>query len=282
MIEPTPKRTSEFLRVVFQILWSKSDGMPIREVLGNVPRKMNLSVDEIALIPATFTPQYERIVRTATNTLIDAGWLIKHRDRWYLTVEGKAACRNIKNAEEIYKAALLLREEKKLLRENVLLTVENAEEIAWRQIWHYLHEMSPAEFKLIIGDLLIALDYQIEWVSPPGKNHGYIDMIAYPKPLGSSGTRIKVHVKHTGQAATLEGLRAFWGVLNTHDLGVYVSSGGFTDTVMEEVRNQDLRKIRLISLEDFFELWVENYEMLSKNAQHRFPLNPIYFLALER
>jgi restriction system protein len=282
MSEPAQKRTSQLLRVVFQILWSKPDGLPAREVLDGIARKIKLSDDEIAQNPATFTPQYERIVRLATNMLVEAGWLLKNKERWYLTDNGKAACKNIKNAEEIYTTALSLVEEKKQLRESVALTVENAEEIAWQQIWHYLNEKNPLEFKLMIGDLLKALNFHLEWISPPGKNHGYIDMIAYPKPLGSSATRIKVHVKHTGQAATLEGLRAFWGVLNAHDLGLFVSSGGFTDTVMEEVRNQDLRKIRLISLEDFFELWVENYDTLSQEARRRFPLNPIFFLALEK
>jgi restriction system protein len=282
MIEPTLKRTSEFLRVVFQILWSKSDGLPARDVLDAVARKIKLSDEEIALIPSTFTPNYERILRAATNTLAEAGWLIKNKERWYLSDDGKAACRSIKNAEEIYKAAQLLIEGKKQLHNDLLLTVENAEEIAWQQVWRYLNEMNPVEFKLMVGDLLLALNYHLDWISPPGKNHGYIDLIAYPNPLGSSSARIKIHVKHTGQAATLEGLRAFFGVLNAHDLGIYVSSGGFTDTVMEEVQSQELRKIRLISLNDLFQLWVQNYESLSQEAKHRFPLKPIYFLAPQK
>ena len=282
MAEPTLKRIPEFLRVVFQVLWSKSDGLPARDILDAVARKIKLSDDEGVLLPTTFTPKYEKIVRSATNTLVEVGWIIKNKDRWYLSDEGMAACKNIKDVEEIYKAALLLCEEKKQLREDLLLTIENAEEKAWQQTWKYLNEMNPIEFKDMVGDLLKALNYHLDWIAPPGKRHGYIDIIAYPNPLGSSGTRIKVHVKHSGQAATVEGLRAFLGVLNAHDQGIYVSSGGFTDMALEEVRTQEMRKIRLISLENFYYFWIQNYDKLSQEARHRFPLKPIYFLAPEK
>jgi restriction system protein len=282
MAEPTLKRTSEFLRVVFQVLWSRPDGLSARDILDTIAWKIKLSADEIVMIPPTSTPHYEKIVRSATNTLVEVGWMIKNRDRWYLSDEGMAACKNIKNVEEIYKTALLICEEKKQHRDELLLTVENAEEKAWQEIWKYLNEMTPIEFKYMVGDLLKALNYHLDWIAPPGKNHGYIDIVAYPNPLGNSGTRIKVHVKHSGQAATVEGLRAFLGVLNEHDLGIFVSSGGFTEMVLDEVNTQELRKIRLLSLEKIYQFWVQNYDKLSQEARHRFPLKPIYFLAPEK
>jgi restriction system protein len=282
MAEPTLKRTSEFLRVIFQLLWAKPDGLPAREILDAIPTRIKLSEDESSLIPASFTPKYEKIARSVTNTLVEAGWFIKNKDRWYLSDEGLAACRQIKNVEEIYKAALLLCEEKRQLRADILLTVENAEEKAWEQIWRYLNEMNPVEFKYIVADLLKALNYHMDWIAPSGKNHGYLDLVAFPNPLGSSGPRIKVHVRHQGQAATVEGLRAFMGELNPHDLGIFVSSGGFTDQVLEAARSQELRKVRLISLENFYQFWVQNYDKLSQEARQRFPLKPIYFLAPEK
>jgi restriction system protein len=282
MGEPALQRTSELLRVVFQILWTKSDGLPARDVLDTLATKIKLTDFENTLVPSTSTPQYEKIVRSATNSLVEVGWFIKNKDRWYLSDDGRTACRNIKNAEEIYKTALLICEEKKQLRDDVLLTVEDADEKAWQQIWRYLNEMNPIEFKYMVGDLLKALNYHLDWIAPPGKKHGYIDIIAYPNPFGNSGTRIKVHVRHKGQPATLEGLRAFLGVLTPQDLGIYVSSGGFTDLVADEARMIELRSVRLISLENFFQLWVQNYEKLTQEAKHRFPLKPIYFLAPEK
>jgi len=282
MNEPTPKRTAELLRVIFQVLWSKPDGLPARDVLEAVFRKIKIADEDHPLASGSFAPQYERNIRTTSNLLAEVGWLVKNKERWCLTDEGRAACRSIKNSDEIYNNALFLCEEKKNLREDLLLTIESAEEKAWQQIWQYLNEMNPTEFKLLVGDLLTAFDFHLEWVSPPGKDHGYIDIIAYPNPPGSSGTRIKVHVKHTGQAATLEGLRAFFGVLTPHDLGIFVSSGGFTDTFMEEVSGQDLRRIQLVSLKNFIHLWIQNYEKLSPEARYRFPLKAIYFLSPQK
>jgi len=80
----------------------------------------------------------------------------------------------------------------------------------------------------------------------------------------------------------VEGLRAFMGELNPHDLGMFVSSGGFTEQVLAAARSQELRRLRLISLENFFQFWVQNYDKLSQEARQRFPLKPIYFLAPEK
>jgi restriction system protein len=72
------------------------------------------------------------------------------------------------------------------------------------------------------------------------------------------------------------------GELTTHDLGIFVSSGGFTEQVLAATRSQELRRVRLISLENFFQFWVQNYDKLSQEARQRFPLKPIYFLAPEK
>ena len=282
MVEPSLKRTSEILRVIFQILWLKPDGLPAIDILEAIPARVKLTEAETSPIPGTLTPQYEKIVREATNTFVEAGWFIKTRDHWYISDDGMAAFRNIKSVEEIYKAALQLSDENRKLRTDILLTVENAQEKAWQQIWKYLNEMNPIEFKYMIADLFTALNYQLGWIAPPGKSRGYIDLVAYPNPLGSSGPRIKVHIQHQGQAATLEGLRTFMGELTSHDLGIFISSGGFTDQVLNADRSQELRKVRLVSLENFFDFWVQNYDKLSQEAKQRFPLKPIYFLALQK
>jgi len=279
MVKTSLARTAEILRVIFQILWSKSDGLPTRDILDAVPARIKLTEVENSLLSVTFTPQYEKIARAATNILVEAGWFVKNKERWYISDAGRQACNDIKNVEEIYKTALVLSEEKKQLRADILLTVENAEEKAWQQICWYLNEMNPIEFKYGFAELLKTLNYQLDWIAPPGKNHGYIDLVAYPNPLGSSGPRIKVHIRHHGQAATVESLRVFMAELNAHDLGIFVCSDGFTDQVLEAAISQELRKIRLISLENFFQLWVQNYSKLSPEARQCFPLKPIYFLA---
>ena len=263
-------------------MWLKPDGLPAREILDGIPARLKLTEAEISLVPATQTPQYEKIAREATNTLVEVGWLIKTRERWYISDEGLTVFRNMKNVEEIYQTALQRSTATKQARSDQQLTIEQTEERAWDQIWSFLNEMNPVEFKFMIADLFRGLGYQIDWVAPPGKHHGYIDLIAYPIPLGSSGPRVKVHAQHKGQPATMEGLRTFMGELTPQDLGIFVSSGGFTDQVLHAERSQELRHIRLVTLENFFEYWVQTYDKLTPEARRRFPLKAIYFLAPPR
>lgn len=271
-------RTAEFVRVVFQILWPKDDGLPVRELLEAFSAKIKPTEAEKALDPRLGMPQFEKMVRLATNTLVEIGWFVKTKERWSLSAEGRTACQNLREAGEFYKTALRLRDEKKQLQSELFMTSEDAEEKAWQQISQFLNSMHPVEFKVLVADLLKALDYQLDWVAPPGKTHGYLDLIAFQQPFGSSGTRLKVHIRQKGQAATLEGLKAFQKVLTPNDLGLYLSTGGFTNLVTEQVRLEEFRNLRLISLEDFFELWVQNAARLSPDARERFPLKPIYFL----
>ena len=279
MSEPSLTRTIEILRVVFQILWQRPEGLPASEIMELIPTRTRLTQAETNPTPATGTPLYEKIAREATNPLAEVGWLIKTRDRWYISDEGMSVFKSRKNVEDIYASALRLCEHNKNARADLLLSIEHAEELAWRQIWEYLNEMNPVEFKFMVADLFKGLNYHMDWVAPPGKHRGYIDLVAYPVPLGSSGPRIKVHVQHSGQPATMEGLRTFMGELAQHDLGVFVSSGGFTEQVLQAERSQGLRRIRLVTLENFFDFWVQNYDRLSPEAKRRFPLKPIYFLA---
>ena len=68
-------------------------------------------------------------------------------------------------------------------------------------------------------------------------------------------------------------------VLGPDDVGLYVSAGGFTREATDEARMQESRKITLINLEKFFDLWIEHYDELSEDARRKLPLKPIYFLA---
>lgn len=132
-----------------------------------------------------------------------------------------------------------------------------------------------------MGDLLAAMGYHVSWISPPGKDSG-VDIVAYTDPLGATTPRIKVQVKRRiDSSVNVEGLRAFLSVLGEDDLGLFVSAGGFTKDAHDEARMQERRKITLIDLEKFFDLWVEHYDRLTEEARTRFPLKPIFFLSPE-
>jgi restriction system protein len=281
--EITPGRIGEFLRIVFDLLWNKPEGLPATEILAQIPKSTPLSEYENGFFPsAPNAPRYEKIIRLATIPLVKAGWLVKNKGRWYITEEGRQACKSFTAAEEFYaQATRLYREyyEWRGGRPAISLTVEEAEEKAWEQIQKYLQEMKPFEFLSCVADLLRAMNYHVAWSAPPGKERGYVDMIVYTDRLGVSVPRIIVQVKHRGQAATAEGLRAFLAVLGLHDFGLFVSSGGFTMDAKEIARLQERHKVTLMDMENFFDLWVEHYEQLSQEARQRLPLKPIHFLS---
>ena len=281
MAEITLQRTAEYLRVVIDVLWAKPDGLPAGEVLTRVRTSVHMLGNELDYLPSTNIPHYEQFTRLAVNALVEAGWFIKDRERWYLTDDGKAACKTFRNSEEFYKAALQVYEHKRRLRETLAVVVEEAEEKAWVQVWRYLQEMNPVEFKSMVADLLVALGYTVDWIAPPGKSRGHIDMVAYSGVVSGAAPRIKVYVRHTGQQATVEGLRAFLAVLAAEDAGIFVSSGGFTDAVREALHAQGAQQVRLVGIADFFDLWVENYDKLSPAGKRRLPLKAIYFVSPE-
>jgi restriction system protein len=279
MADVTLNRVGELLRSVLELLWNKPEGMPAKEIIAFLPEITPLTEYERGYSAPTNIPRYERIVRLATIPLVKAGWLIKNnKGRWYITEEGRQACRRTPNAQELYKEALRRFEEVKQNAPAYTMVVEEAEEKAWEQIQKYLLETRRIEFRTLIADLLGAMGYYVGWIAPPEKDHGQIDLVAYADPIGVKGPRILVQVKHKGQAITMEGLKAFLSVLNENDYGVLISSGGFTNEVVEEIRSDALQKTTLLDLENFFDLWIRYYDELSQDARNRFPLKKIYFL----
>ncbi len=279
MADITLSRIGELLRSVLELLWNKPEGLPAKEIMAFLPEITQLTDYERGYSPPTNTPRYERIIRLATVPLVKAGWLVKNnKGRWYITEEGRQACRRYPNAQELYKEAIRLFEESRQSVPAVTMTVEEAEEKAWEQIQRYLQEARRIEFQTLAADLLEAMGYHVAWSAPAEKDRGQIDIVAYVDPIGAKGPRILVQVKHKGQAITLEGLNAFLSVLGTNDYGLLISTGGFTTEVREEIRMDAFQKTTLLDLEGFFDLWVKYYGKLGQEAQNRFPLKIVYFL----
>lgn len=292
MPEITRKRTGELLRIVFKYLLDKPEGRPAKEILAHIPQATTLSEYESGYYQSTpGSPRFEKIVRFATIDTVKAGWIVKSKGVWSMTEEGLKAYEKHKDPEEFYREAIrlyqlwnksrpqpeeLLNDEEAV--QETSITLEEAEEKSWIQIQHFLQNIPPYEFQELAADLLRAMDYHVVWVAPRGRDQG-IDIIAYNDPLGASIPRIKVQVKHREQATAVGELRSFLSVLGTDDLGIFLSSGGFTSEAKEEARTQERRKVTLIDLENFYDLWVEHYDKLPQEAQQRFPLRPIYFLS---
>ena len=70
------------------------------------------------------------------------------------------------------------------------------------------------------------------------------------------------------------------GILGIEDVGIFVSTGGFTNDAEREVRNnKETRRVTLIDLKKLVELWKEHYDKVSDPDKQLLPLRPIYYLA---
>jgi len=294
MAEVTRRRTGELVRKLFEILMSHPDGLQAREALDQLRARVQLTDYEKGTYESGGS-RFDQIVRFATVDCVKAGWLLKHRGRWSVTEEGKAAYTGHPDPETFYRRAVKLYWEWKSSQPEgeprgedeaadatsgkaASVTFEQAEEQAWREIEQYLRGMNPYEFQDLVASLLRAMGYHVSWVAPPGRDGG-IDVLAWADPLGTRPPRIKVQVKRLAQSVPVEDLRSFMALLGEDDVGLFVATGGFTKGAEEEARTQEKRKVTLVDLERLFDLWVEHYGRLDDAARRRLPLRPIYFLA---
>lgn len=295
MPEVTRKRTGELLRTLFAILLENPDGMQAKDALAAVRLKVKLTPYEAGDY-TTGGIRVDKIMRFATVDCVKAGWLVKKKGMWSVTSEGIQAFRTYKDPEAFYREAVRLYniwsknrpdeapEDPESGSERglkaVSITFEEAEEQAWTEIEEYLRSINPYEFQEMVAALLRAMGYHVSWIAPPGKDGG-IDILAWSDPLGTRPPRIKVQVKRAKDNIDVDGLRSFMAVLGEGDVGLFVTTGGFTKNAQDEARTQATRKVTLLDLERLFDLWVEHYDSLDDKARLMLPLRPIHFLAPE-
>jgi restriction system protein len=299
MPEITIPRTGAHLRKLFEILLANPDGLQAGEALKQLAASVKLTPYEAGLHESTGTPRFEKIVRFATIDCVKAGWLIKNKGIWSITDAGKKAFTNFPDPEAFYREAIRLYREWKAgapprpqianleeltpaetAKAEASITYEKADEQAWNEIETHLRTMPPYDTQDLVAGLLKALGYHIAWVSPPGKDGG-IDIIAHTDPLGTQTPRIKVQVKGGWQRTDLPTLNSFLALVDSGDVGLFVSIGGFTKDAEDAARKQTSRKITLINAERLVDLWIEAYSKLDQKSRQRLPLSPIYFLTPE-
>ena len=288
MAEISLKRSGELVRGVFRILLDNPEGLPAGEVLERLAQVVPPTDFEKSEYPnRPGIRRYEKIVRFATIAPVKAGWLVKSKGPWILTEEGRRAYQQFPDPEKFQReSGRLFREWRKNQPETedpgeepeITSTIEEAEEAAWAQVLKYLQSMPPYDFQKLVGALLRAMGYYVSWDAPPGPDKG-IDIVAHTDPLGTNTPRIKVQVKRRQDKVTAEGLRSFMAVLGDQDVGIFVSTGGFTSEAESEARTQERRKITLLDSEKLFDLWVQHYEKVVEAERRLLPLRPIYYLA---
>ena len=294
MAEITARRRGELVRAVFKVLLGHPDGLPAKEVIKRVEGELKLTEFEKSdFVKHPGVRRFDKHVRFATIKAVKAGWLIKRKGEWSLSDAGREAYRSFPDREEFEREAHRLyrngadsrpqeAEEQEPLEEEEDIspgaTLEEAEENAWREVAEHLTSMAPYDFQHLVAALLRGMGYHVAWVAPPGKDGG-IDIVAHTDPLGTRVPRIKVQVKRRQDKVSVDGLRSFMAVLGDQDVGIFVSTSGFTNEAEAEDRAQEKRQLTLVDLEPLFDLWVEHYKRLDDADRALLPLRPVYYLA---
>ena len=290
MAEITSRRRGELVRGVFQILMQNSEGLPAKDVLEKLEQVVPPTEFEKTTYPKRpDIRRYEKIVRFSTIKAVKAGWLLKDKGQWSLTEGGREAYTKFTNPEQFEReAAKLYRQWKQGQPETTeeeieeetpgaATTLEEAEEQAWSEIQEHLEAMNPYDFQNLVAGLLRGMGYHVAWVSPPGPDKG-IDIISHSDPLGIKGPRIKVQVRRRDERTNVEGVRSFMALLASGDVGLFISTGGFTKDAEQEARNQENRRIMLVDLKRLFDLWVEHYAEIPEVNRRLLPLKSVYYL----
>lgn len=292
MANVTIRRTGKHLKKLFELLMANPDGMKAKDALTMLKEQVELTEYEKGEY-SSGGPRFDKIVRFATVDCVKAGWLVKEKGVWTITEEGIQAYHQYKSPEDFYRQAQRLYREWKKSRKvsspeieeeveskSAAITFEEAEEQAWGEIEEYLRSMPPYDLQKLVAALLKAMGYHVSWISPPGKDGG-LDILAWNDPLGTRPPRIKVQVKREQDATNVSTLRSFLALLGDNDVGIFVSTGGFTRDAEGEARTQQSRQVTLVNLQRLFELWVEHIGKLDEEAKDLLPLKPIYFLSPE-
>jgi restriction system protein len=159
-----------------------------------------------------------------------------------------------------------------------LTLYQEAVETAGTEIETHILKLGPYEYQDLVAELLLAMGYYVPLVAQPGPDGG-VDVVAYKDPLGMSAPRLKVQVKHRERKVDAKDVRELEGVLRKEgDIGLIVSSSGFTTEAVREIRSSN-KHIETLDLDRLVALWQENYPRISEAGRRLLPLAIVHFLA---
>lgn len=126
----------------------------------------------------------------------------------------------------------------------------------------------------LVAGLLRGMGYKT-FVSSKGPDRGR-DIIASPDGLGLTQPRIVVEVKHRkGQMGAPE-IRSFLGGLREGDMGLYVSTGGFSREAKYEAERAK-NPVTLADSDMLVNIIIQYYDNFDPEARTLLPLTKIYW-----
>ncbi len=265
-----------------------------RQVIEEVEKRVKLGEWEKQRYEKSGYIRWRSILHFYSIDLIKAGFLVKKKGIWFLTPEGDSALKLgeaglLETAQKKYREWRAKNPKQPEVPEPEVATadepakqetieVDDIEQSAYEQIETFLDKKTPYEFQDLAAALLRGMGYFTPFVAPTGKDGG-VDILAYRDPLGTSSPRIKVQIKHRESSATVQEVRQLMGLLQKDgDVGIFISSGGFTPDAKTTARNSNVH-VELVDLPRFVTLWQEFYQKLTDEDKAMLPLMPIYLLA---
>ena len=288
-LSPSRFLASKVIYAAFQILKDHGNEMQMRDLMVEVEKKVDLNEWEKERYEKSGYIRWQSILHFFSIDCVKAEFLIKKKGTWYLTPEGEEAISlgRVKLLETITIAYRKWKSEQPEDTEDAeadtdeattSMAFEEIEQIAMDGLEKFIQKKNAYEFQDLVAALLRAMGYYTPFVAPRGKDGG-IDVIAYQDPLGTESPRIQVQIKHRETSANVQEIRQLMGLLQkAGDVGIFVSSGGFTSDAKSAARTSHIH-IELIDLARFISLWQDFYNKMSDEDKSLLPLTPIYFLA---
>lgn len=298
--KPTSKaRASVFIKAAMEALDAAGGSLPLREVKKAVAERVILDAHDLAQYESSGHVRGESVLHFYSIDAVKAGFIRKSEGRWHLTEEGREALKlpatelldeavkryRAWKADQPSAAALPVPEPTEAQEAATAAEIERtfvletAESDAWAEISDFVNALGPYDFQDLVAALLRGMGYATPHVAPPGPDGG-TDILAYPDPLGAKTPHVRVQVKHRKtQKATREEIAALRGIIRQdREIGLFVSSGGFTPAAIAEARNGTVH-IKLMDPDDVLKSWIAHYDRLTEEDRGLLRLRPVYFLA---
>jgi restriction system protein len=263
-----------------------------KELLDRVEPKLDLTAYEKGVYEKTGYVRWKTFIRYYAIDLTKTGLITRSKGTWSITDEGEKALALSPNdfmrmVRDGYKAWVKQRKKSVKDSENVeendsddvarQVNYQEAVETARTEISAHLSRKTPYEMQDLVEHLLVGMGCHVAFNAPKGRDGG-IDLVAYRDPLGTLMPRIKIQVKHHKEKIGVKELRELQGLLGPEDVGLMVSTGGFSSEAERESRSM-AKHIDLMDSEKLIDLWETNYDKISEEGKSLLPLLRVSFLA---
>lgn len=300
---PTSKdRAAVYIKVAMAAIDEAGGSLPARAVRKAIAAQVDMTGHDLARSEKTGYIRWESVLSHYSRYCVEAGFIRKSGGYrwWHLTPEGRDAM--TLPAPDLLDKAMRLHRDRKAARPDDTAAdggetpaaadddaaaetmepasvLETALSESRAKIEAFVAALGPYEFQDLVAALLRGMGYATPVIAPPGPDGG-TDIVAYPDPLGAKTPHVRVQVKHraTGKA-TREEVAALRGIIRQdREIGLFVSSGGFTSKALQEARHGAVH-IETMDLDGFLESWMTYYDRLSEEDRGLLRLRPVYFLA---